>query len=125
MANPEATRLLRIARRDLKMARKLLDPDVEEPSWGWAAQQCHEKTLKAWLHSRGIQPPTTHVIARLLLLLQKAGVDITELKPLRAFSTFAVQCRYDDDPDELGLDRAAWCNRADALIEQVENQIVQ
>ena len=119
MANPEETRLLRIARRDLKMARKLLDPDVEEPSWGWAAQQCLEKTLKAWLHIKGVQPPTTHDIARLLLLLQKAGVDITELKPLRAFSTFAVQCRYDDDPDELGLDRAAWCNRAEALIEHV------
>jgi len=124
MANPEETRLLRIARRDLKMARKLLDPDVEEPSWGWAAQQCLEKTLKAWLHIKGVQPPTTHDIARLLLLLQKAGVDITEMKPLRAFSTFAVQCRYDDDPDELGLDRAAWCNRAEALIERVETQIV-
>jgi len=46
------------------------------------------------------------------------------MKPLRAFSTFAVQCRYDDDPDELGLDRAAWCNRAEALIERVETQIV-
>ena len=46
------------------------------------------------------------------------------MKPLRAFSTFAVQCRYDDDPDELGLDRGAWCNRAEALIEQVEIQIV-
>ena len=34
MASPEATRLLRIARRDLKMARRLLDPDVEEASWG-------------------------------------------------------------------------------------------
>ena len=32
MASPEATRLLRIARRDLKMARRLLDPDVEEAS---------------------------------------------------------------------------------------------
>ena len=96
---------------------------MEEPSWGWAAQQCLEKTLKALLQIKGVQPPTTHDIARLLLLLQKAGVDITELKPLRAFSTFAVQCRYDDDPDELGLDRAAWCNRAEALIEHVETQI--
>jgi HEPN domain-containing protein len=39
MANPEAERLLRIARRDLRMARQLLDPDVEEASWGWAVQQ--------------------------------------------------------------------------------------
>ncbi|WP_254962131.1 hypothetical protein [Cyanobium sp. BA5m-10] len=35
------------------------------------------------------------------------GVDITELLPLRAFSTFSVQCRYDDETDELGLDRTA------------------
>ncbi|QNI70577.1 HEPN domain protein [Cyanobium sp. NS01] len=49
MARPEALRLLRIARRDLRMARRLLDPEVEEASWGWAAQQCLEKTLKAWL----------------------------------------------------------------------------
>ena len=34
MASPEATRLLRIARRDLKMARHLLDPEVEEAEQG-------------------------------------------------------------------------------------------
>ena len=123
MANPEATRLLRIARRDLKMARRLLDPDVEEPSWGWAAQQCLEKTLKAWLRSTGVKPPATHDIARLLLLLELAGIDTTDLLPLRAFTTFAVQCRYDDEPEHLGLDRAAWCNRAEALIEHVQNRI--
>ena len=51
MASPEAARLLRIARRDLKMARRLLDPDL----------------------------------ARLLLLLEQSGVDITDLLSLRAF----------------------------------------
>jgi hypothetical protein len=86
MASPEAARLLRIARRDLKMARRLLDPDL----------------------------------ARLLLLLEQSSVDITDLLSLRAFSTFAVQCRYDDEPEELSLDRAAWCNRAAALIDQVQ-----
>lgn len=30
MESPEAARLLRIARRDLKMARRLLNPEVEE-----------------------------------------------------------------------------------------------
>ena len=33
MASSEAERLLRIARRDLRMARRLLEPDVEEASW--------------------------------------------------------------------------------------------
>jgi len=59
----------------------------------------------------------------LLLLLEQYGVDTTDLVPLRAFSTFAVQCRYDDEPEELSLDRAVWCNRAEALIEQVQSLI--
>ena len=90
------------------MARRPLDPDVEKASWGWAAQQCLEKTLKAWLYITGVKPPTTH--------------DISDLSPLRAFTTFAVQYRYDDQPEELSLDRSAWCKRAKALIDQVQEQ---
>jgi HEPN domain-containing protein len=123
MASPEAERLLRVARRDLKMARRLIDPDIEEASWGWATQQCLEKTLKAWLHTVGTKPPQTHDLARLLLLLEDCGVEIAELLPVRAFTTFAVQYRYEDEPEQLGLDRADWCNRAEELIEQVQSQI--
>ena len=119
----EAARLLRVARRDLKAARRLLEPEVEEASWGWATQQCLEKTLKAWIYATGVNPPRTHDLTRLLLLLQKAGVDIAELLPLRAFTTFAVQYRYDDEPEEFGLDRIAWCKRAEALILHVEHLI--
>ena len=103
MASPEAARLLRIARRDLKMARRLLDPEVEEASWGWAAQQCLEKTLKAWLHTTGVKPPATHDLARLLLLLEQSAVYITALLSLRAFSTFAVQTRPANEPEQLTL----------------------
>ena len=120
MATSEIERLLRIARRDLRMARRLLDPDVEEASWGWALQQSYEKTLKAWLHHLGVKPPHSHDIARLIVLLEQAGVDVSELLPLRAFTTFAVQGRYDDEPEELGLDRVAWSQRAEALIEHVQ-----
>jgi hypothetical protein len=42
------------------------------------------------------------------------------LLPLRAFTSFAVQYRYDDEPEDLSLDRTGWCNRAEALIEQVQ-----
>ena len=121
MAATEAERLLRIARRDLRMARRLLDPDVEEASWGWALQQALEKLLKAWLHHLGVKPPHSHDIARLLVLLEQAGVDVSELQPLRAFTTFAVQGRYDDEPEDLGLDRVAWSQRAEALIDHVQN----
>ncbi len=68
------------------------------------------------------KPPPTHDLARLLLLLKEAGVDITELLPLRAFTTFAVQYRYDDEPEELNLNRSDWCNRAENLIAQVQER---
>ncbi len=106
MAASEADRLLRIARRDLRMARRLLDPDIDEASWGWAMQQTVEKTLKAWLQHLGVKPPHSHDIARLLVLLKQARIDVNQLLPLRAFTTYAVQGRYDDQPEELGLNRA-------------------
>lgn len=121
MAASEAERLLRISRRDLRMARRLLDSEVEEASWGWAMQQALEKTLKAWLHHLDVKPPHSHDIARLLVLLEQAGVDVSRLLPLRAFTTFAVQGRYDDEPEDLGLDRFAWDQRAERLIEHVQN----
>ena len=55
----------------------------------------------------GIKPPHSNEIARLLVLLEQAGVEVNQLLSLRAFTTFAVQCRYDDEPEELGLDRPA------------------
>ena len=50
-------------------------------------------------------------------------MEIAELLPVRAFTTFAVQYRYEDEPEQLGLERADWCNRAEELIEQVQSQI--
>ena len=81
MACPEAERLLRVARRDLKMARRLIDPDVEEASWGWATQQCLEKTPKAWLHTVGTKPPTTHELDRPLLPLKDWCMDMPQPCP--------------------------------------------
>lgn len=73
------------------------------------------------MHQLGVKPPPTHDIARLLVLLEQVDVDVSGLQPLRAFTTFAVQDRYDDEPEHLGLDRTAWCQRAEALIEQVQS----
>ena len=55
MTASEAERLLRIARRDLRMARRLLDPDVEEASWGWAVQQTFEKNAQGLVATSGSQ----------------------------------------------------------------------
>ncbi len=48
-------------------------------------------------------------------------MDVSELPPLRAFTTFDVQGRYDDELEALGLDRITWSQRAEALIEHVQN----
>ena len=41
------------------MARRLLDPDVEEASWGWALQQTFVKTLNAVPYTHLPLTPTT------------------------------------------------------------------
>lgn len=74
MPSLEAERLLRTARRELRMAGRHLNPEVEEASWGWALQQTLEKTLKAWLRHLGVKPPQSHDIARLLVLLEQADI---------------------------------------------------
>lgn len=50
-----------------------------------------------------------------------ASCEAARLLPLRVFTSFAVQYRYDDEPEDLSLDRIAWCHRAEALIEQVQS----
>lgn len=56
----EAIRMLRIARRDLKAARSMLDADLfEEPTWGFQIQQATEKALKAWISVLGHEYPHT------------------------------------------------------------------
>jgi IMP dehydrogenase len=50
-------------------------------------------------------------------------VELTKQGALGVLNLEGVQCRYDDEPEHLGLDRAAWCNRAEGLIEHVQNRI--
>lgn len=122
MANPEAAALLRIARRDLRAAERLQDPAIDEASWGFFVQQAVEKALKAWLLLVGEQPPPIH---NLTLLFQRLAdrLDAVALEPFQelvAFTDFAVQLRYDDALDPIGLDRSLWQQRAEALVQYVE-----
>ena len=57
----------------------------------------------------------------MLVSQQQAGVEAAELQPLRDFTTFAAQDRFDDEPEELGLLRTAWCKRADAMQANVQS----
>ena len=51
---PDAALMLRIAQRDLKAARGMLDEEAfDEATWGYQIQQATEKALKAWISEIG------------------------------------------------------------------------
>lgn len=120
MPSPDATKLLRLARRDLAAAARLLPNEVPEAIWGFHIQQAIEKALKGWLHSLGIEPPYTHDIRRLVMILEQQDCDVSSLHCFSAFTVFAVQWRYDDEVDELALDRQAVMSMVEQLIRAVE-----
>ena len=120
MTNPEALALLRIARRDLKAAEVLQIPSIDESSWGFQIQQAVEKALKAWLFSLGEEPPLIHNLTALLQRVADAGGDVEPFLALEAFTVFAVQFRYDAEPEPMELDRSDWQQRAVELVDHVE-----
>ena len=119
MANPEALALLRIARRELKAASLLQDPAAPEANWGFQIQQAVEKALKAWLFSLGDDPPFIHNLTALFERIRDRGGRVEPFLPMEAFTVFAVQFRYDAEPEPMNLDRPFWQHQADALVEHV------
>jgi HEPN domain-containing protein len=121
MAEADALAMLMIARRDLQAAQAMLDSAAfHEAVWGFQLQQSLEKALKAWLYLLDECPPFTHDLVALLKLLERAGVDISGYRELARFTDFAVQIRYDEQPDLQGLDRSVWNVKAEALVLAVE-----
>ena len=121
MLEADALALLAIARRDLQAAQGMTDTTTfHEAVWGFQVQQTIEKALKAWLYLSGVEPPFTHDLVALLKLLEEAGIDIAPYRDLARFTDFAVQVRYDDQPDLQNLDRSSWNGRAEALVMSIE-----
>jgi hypothetical protein len=56
----------------------------------------------------------------LLKLLQQVCIDIDPHRDLARFTDFAVQIRYDHQPDLQNLDRSSWNSRAEALLSFIE-----
>ena len=112
---------LRIAHRDLRAARAMADPSVfEEDSWGFFIQQATEKALKAWLLLLlPEQPPFTHNLRLLFQMLRDQGAVIEPFMALSRFTLFAVLRRYDEEPDQEQLDRAAWNHLCAELLDHV------
>lgn len=111
MANPEAMALLKIARRDLTAAALLQDPAADEANWGFQIQQVVEKALKAWLFSLGDNPPLIHNLTALFERIRDRGGRVERFLPMEAFTVFAVQFRYDAEPEPMNLDRRSGSSR--------------
>ena len=126
MVLSESQGLLQIAIADLETAEASSDPAVfREGAWGFWLQQAVEKTIKAWLLHLGGDPPLTHDLRRLLLLLEAEGVDTNEFEPLAQLTIYAVQFRYDADAASIGLNRKVLNHRVKDLIARVEALVVQ
>ncbi len=123
MARTEAQAMLRVARRDLRAARLLAVDEADEASWGFQIQQAIEKAFKAWILSRDLKAPFTHDIAELLQILIEQGVEMSPYLQFSQFTLFAVQLRYDDEPEPLNLNRQHWLSLVQALLDEVELRI--
>jgi HEPN domain-containing protein len=120
MARTEAQAMLRVARRDLRAARLLAVDEADEASWGFQMQQAIEKAFKAWILSLDLKAPFTHDIADLLQILSEQGIEISPYLQFSQFTLFAVQLRYDDEPESLDLDRQHWLTVVQALLDEVD-----
>jgi HEPN domain-containing protein len=119
----DAALMLRIAQRDLKAARSMLDGDAfEEATWGYQIQQATEKALKAWISCLGHRYPRTHDLALLCALIRDLGGDPTPFQPLVRFSPFGTRIRY-DEVAPLGLERSLWNQRCAGLLDHVASLI--
>ncbi|MEO5377986.1 MAG: HEPN domain-containing protein [Magnetococcus sp. DMHC-6] len=120
-----AQNLLHLARSDLKAMTGMFDPEVfTDAIFGFHAQQAVEKGLKAWLSALDVLFPLTHDISRLLPLLEKCGVDVTDLWDWLELTSFAVEHRYTWMSDEEEpLDRVDLTHRVNRLLEHIGDQI--
>jgi HEPN domain-containing protein len=116
-----SSRLLALARRDLRAAELLRDqPEVGDGIIGFHAQQAAEKALKAWLTILGIDFPRTHDLSLLIHKLEEGGAEVTTLWTLLDLNPFAIQFRYEILEDEP-LDHEATLAQVRALLNHVES----
>ena len=120
----EAARILRIAHRDFKAARYMLDADLfDEATWGFQVQQATEKALKAWIAALEHEYPRTHDLALLCRLVMDFGGDPSPYLSLENFTPFGARLRYEDEQEPLNLNRDAWNQLCAELLAHVASLI--
>lgn len=129
MADFEHARaLLRMAHKDFNALTGMLDDSLfADEIFGFHIQQAVEKALKAWLCIRDVAYPPTHDLARLLTLLEKAGVDVEPFWPMIQFTIFAVQARYEEGLADLDepLERVVEIENVRTLLATTEKFVAE
>jgi HEPN domain-containing protein len=84
------------AENDLKTATHTLTLGEECPTDTvcFHAQQCIEKSIKAYLASKNIDFPKTHDLGRLILLMPKSDRPKLTVTEQRRFTAYATEARY-------------------------------
>ncbi len=96
------------AGHDLKTAQTMLitDPPITDTVC-FHAQQCAEKSLKAFLTFSDIHIEKTHFLPRLIELCRGINSSFDDLKEAAiALTDYAVEVRYPDDWREIPLNEA-------------------
>jgi HEPN domain-containing protein len=129
LSRPEGPDLARVLARkaegDAKAMRRLApDPEIDDETVGFHAQQAIEKWLKAVMALHGLEEVRTHDLGRLLVFLGRAGIDSPPgADQLDSLSIYAVPMRYADFLDAEPLDRDAAMAMADGVGEWAAAQL--
>lgn len=113
---------LRLADEDLNLASHALGLGVRSPYRliAYHAQQCAEKSLKAFLVYHSVDFPYTHNIRILLQLCAKHAMWAQTVKDAEELSPYAITARYPGEDEEV---TEAEAKRAIELARQVRQQV--
>lgn len=117
--------MYRAAERDILTLRSMT-AGVPVESFGFHVQQAAEKALKAWLALLGETYPLTHSIEILLDLLDDRDAAVETFRSLIDYTPYAVEFRYVGvDPDAEPIDREGAIALVEALLEQVQRELLK
>lgn len=105
--------LLRRANGDLHACRVLADdPEIDDSSVGFHAQQAVEKALKIALVLAEVELPRTHDLEQLVDQVKASGTEVPdELASVEWLTPWAAEMRYDEPAP---LDRSAALTAAES-----------
>jgi len=120
-------RWLTKAENDLETARRSLgtEPAITDTAC-FHAQQCAEKSLKAFIAFHGEHTPKSHDLSELLAICVKYAMDFMTLQDhANCLNDYAVTTRYPDDWREIPIEEAeAAVKSASEILNFVRGKIV-